>query len=65
MGQLLERIHEPLLRLELCAAGHTLADVGGEGCHAKTLLAVNEEINFLRGQVTVVHDSLRWVVRSG
>jgi hypothetical protein len=49
MGEFFERIHEALMRLELCAAGHTFADVRGEGCHAKTLLAVNEEFEFLRG----------------
>ena len=54
-----------LLGLEFCAAGHTLLDVSGEGCHAKTLLAVNEEVEFLRGQMTVIHDCLRWVVRAG
>lgn len=65
MRELLEGADEPLLRLEFCAASHTLVYVRGERCHAKTLLAVNEEVDFLGGQMTVVHDSLRWVVRAG
>jgi hypothetical protein len=29
--------------------------MGHEGCHARTLLAVNEEIEFLGGEMTVFH----------
>ena len=65
MGHLLESSYQLLLLLELCAAGHTFLDMSGEGCHANTLLAVNEEFDFLGGQMTVVHDCLRWVVRAG
>lgn len=60
-----ERADEPLVRLELCAARHTPLDMGEEWFNAETLLAVNEEVEFLGGQMTVIHDSLRRVVRAG
>src|SRR5688572_24105420 len=65
MGHFFQRPDQSLLCFEFCAARHTLLDVGSEGCHAETLLAVNEEVEFLRGQMTVIHDCLRWVVRAG